>query len=96
MKKVFLHGKLGSGKFVVVDDEDYQRVYKAKPYMGTKYVYVTINHKSVPLHDFIYGVHDKSLVIDHIDRDKMNNSKSNYRLVTVSENNKNRTLWSKK
>ena len=100
MKKVFLHGKLGSGKFVLVDDEDYQRLHKAKPYMGTKYPYVTINGKPEQVSNFVYGITAEELrkigkVLDHLDRDKMNAQKNNLELKTVAENNRNRRSWKK-
>lgn len=97
MKHVYLHGKLGIGRYVIVDDDDYARVYKAKPYMGTKYVYVKgVDGKPEPLQNFILGYTSSQLkemgkVIDHKDRWKMNVRKYNLRVVNVSENNQNKT-----
>lgn len=99
MKKIFLHGKLGNGKYVQVDDEDYHKVYALRPWMGSKYPMVTINHRSVFLHHFIYGVplaelKKQKLLIDHKDRNTMNAQKSNLRASTLQQNNQNTSLRS--
>ena len=43
----------------------------------------------IRLHRFIANLEDKSLIIDHIDRNPLNNRKSNLKICTVNENNKN-------
>lgn len=52
------------------------------------------SNKTYPIHRLIYEAFiapiDKNKVIDHIDRNRMNNSLSNLRVVTQSENAKNR------
>jgi len=51
-------------------------------------------HKAYPVHRLIYEAFiapiDKDKFIDHIDRNRLNNSLSNLRVVTQSENAKNR------
>lgn len=52
------------------------------------------SHKTYPIHRLIYEAFiapiDKDKFIDHIDRNRMNNSLSNLRVVVQSENAKNR------
>lgn len=91
MKKIFLHGKLGSGRCVLIDDEDYGRIYNAKPVMGTKYAYI----EREPVQNIVLGYSSKQLklmnkIIDHKDNNPMNNQKENLRLSDYTLNNHNR------
>jgi hypothetical protein len=43
------------------------------------------------LHRFLLGRQDKGMVIDHINRDKMDNRLENLRVITQKENSYNRT-----
>lgn len=45
--------------------------------------------KNVTLHSLIMGKPPFGLVVDHIDRNKMNNKRTNLRFVTRGENNRN-------
>jgi hypothetical protein len=42
--------------------------------------------EKISLHNFIMGVNDSNVFVDHKDRDKMNNRKSNLRICTRAEN----------
>ena len=55
---------------------------------------VYIRHKGMyRLHRFIMSLEDKSLVIDHINRKPLDNRKCNLRVCTVSDNNKNLSVY---
>ena len=59
------------------------------------YYYVCLNRKNYRVHWLYYNtfIGDSSgMLIDHIDRNKLNNDPSNLRLVTPKENVHNRTL----
>jgi hypothetical protein len=43
---------------------------------------------------FLPAPTEEGLVVDHIDRDRLNNCASNLRYVTIAENNRNRTTSS--
>lgn len=91
MKLIELSGKSGSGFFVKVDNKDYLRLIKHKWYLKTsRYAYALINSKWVPMHRFILGVLDKSIVVDHINHDGLDNQRSNLRTATRSQNAMNR------
>lgn len=82
-----------SDLIAVVDDEDFERVsqYKwrcEKDHKHPAYFRVrgSVNSKEVYLHRFILELQKTTLVVDHIDRNTLNNQKSNLRLVTQREN----------
>ena len=64
-----------------------------KPYQSVRgYMVLTLNKKTRPLHQLVIesfvdaNYKSKGLVIDHIDRDKTNNTLDNLRLVSKSIN----------
>jgi len=77
--------KDNKGLDIQVDDEDYESL--------NKYNWNTNNlgYASTPImmHRLIMNA-PKDLVVDHIDRNPRNNQKSNLRICTQGENNKNR------
>jgi len=85
MKKIQLNGKHGKGIFIRLDDEDFEKCKKYKWYLSSGYAISKKNKKTIYIHRFILDAPD-SLQVDHKDRDKMNNQKSNLRLCTSSQN----------
>lgn len=53
------------------------------------YLIYSKNNRYYPIHQMILGKAPKGLVIDHINRDKLDNRRKNLRFVTTAENNKN-------
>jgi hypothetical protein len=90
---------------IIVDDEDYNKVmefatngYEARLFTNSNNRYAvtrkTINgqRKQFFVHRLIMNVlHDSKIHIDHINRNPLDNRKSNLRIVTRRENMKNRT-----
>lgn len=96
--KIPLHGKLGEGKYALVDgdyDGEYFSQYRwyllknGYPARAKVEEKAKDRTKYVYLHQEVAGV-IKGLWIDHIDRDKLNNRSCNLRHVTPSENARNR------
>lgn len=88
VKKIELQGRNGKGKFVLVDDEDYDNLIKYKWYTqksGIIYGYFGFN-KKISIHRFIMKPNSKSVQIDHIDQNRLNNQKSNLRFCTNQQN----------
>ena len=91
---------LTQDKVAFIDDEDFDRVseYKwfAVKHNGNYYAATFFGHwrtrKMVKMHSFIMENRD-GLLVDHKDRNSLNNQKSNLRYCTVSQNNKNRNSW---
>jgi len=77
----------------------YKEVVKHKWHISHDgYAATTLNSKRTSLHVFIKGKR-RNLVLDHIDRDKLNNEDNNLRFVTLYQNSINRESkgysWSK-
>lgn len=94
-KVVHLTGRWGSGLYALVDDEDYERVMEWHWRLGRNgYVYPSHSAKNsplVPLAHFVMRVKpDRWSQIDHINRQKRDNRKTNLRIVTPSENGFNK------
>lgn len=93
MKKI----PLTQGKVALVDDEDYERVvqYKWNAHYhkpsGNWYARRTIDGlgRQISMHRFIMSAPAGSKV-DHIDRDGLNNQRSNLRFATTAQNGANR------
>src|ERR1017187_6263997 len=80
-----------------IDDDDYEIASNYKWYVG-KTGYVSghtrrdSKHIGLALHVLLLGKAPKGLTWDHIDRDKLNNHRSNLRAVTSQRNAQNRGL----
>jgi len=94
MKKI----QLSRGYEALVDDDDYDRISKY-----TWAITTTLNHKyatryaningrrtRVSMHREILGLHGEKILVDHIDRDGLNNQKCNLRLCAHRQNSMNR------
>lgn len=93
MKKIYLSGQRGKGMFSLVDDDDYERAIKHSWCLdyGAGYAMSRVNYKNVRLHRFVMGA-KTGQIVDHINRDKLDNRKSNLRFVNTSINMMNTGL----
>ena len=55
-----------------------------------KYAFTTIDNVTTSMHSYLLGKAPQFHVIDHIDKDGLNNTRQNLRIATVSVNNQNR------
>lgn len=90
---------LGKNKFALIDidDGDYDKVKNKKWYSikhGFTFYAITTGKKTILLHRLIMNAKENE-TIDHIDRNDLNNRKSNLRIVNTSYNLQNRKTWSK-
>ena len=84
-----------SDNFVKVDDEDYPVLSRLNWYVSDCGYAVTDSPvKHLKMHKLIIGPIRQNAVIDHIDRDKLNNQKSNLRVVSQKENCRNTDKYS--
>lgn len=82
------HGKPFS---VVVDDDDAEILARyPRPYLHKGYPHIRVGkrpmRRNVALHMFLLGPAPAGLEWDHIDRDKLNNRRSNFRAVAHAVN----------
>ncbi|KKN52188.1 hypothetical protein LCGC14_0615380 [marine sediment metagenome] len=85
---------LVKGNRTKVDNEDYERLkhytwYWNKPGYARRYIKYSGGRKTIYLHREIMNT-PEGLITDHINRDKLDNRKSNLRIVSYSENGFNR------
>lgn len=93
--------KLSCGVEVLIDEDDYNRIDKSGWYLSdcfhgkdnrkTRYV---IHDKYGRLHRYILGFNKnekQDVIVDHIDRDGLNNQKDNLRIINTSINKKNQS-----
>jgi hypothetical protein len=58
--------------------------------MGRGYIKARINKKDIYLHRYILNQTDPSIIVDHINGDKLDNRQDNLRFATKSQNSFNR------
>ena len=89
------------GYTILLDDEDYEKISKMSGWYivdskkrNSRTSYVT--HTTFGfLHRYILGVTDPNICVDHIDRNGLNNQKSNLRLTDTHLNKRNQNTCSR-
>ncbi len=77
----------GNGLVAIVDDEDFERVSRNTWRLTrTGYVSTFFSKKHKLLHRTIMEITDRSIKIDHINGNKLDNRKENLRQATTSQN----------
>jgi hypothetical protein len=88
--------QLSQGRVALVDDEDYEWLNQWKWHMSstgyarrnTTKLDTLLGTAKIAMHRVILNAPEGSMV-DHIDCNKLNNQRSNLRLCTVAQNNRN-------
>lgn len=91
MLQIKLQGVNGAGKYAFVSPEDYTRVMRHSWYYRNGYALCKIDNKEVRMHRLIMDVTDPDLIVDHVDRNRLNNTRDNLRIINYIENANNRT-----
>ena len=87
--------KLNKGFVAIVDADDYERVSQYHWYVDTEarrktaYARSRVDGRQVFMHRFIMNARPGQ-IMDHINRNGLDNRKANLRFVTVSQNHMNR------
>lgn len=85
-----LGGRNGAGYFAKVSPEDYPTIAKHSWYYRNGYALTEIKKKEVRMHRFILEVVDPEVIVDHKNRNRLDNRRSNLRCFTPSQNSRNR------
>ena len=83
---------------VKIDIEDIERCNQITWHYSNSrdipYVSGKVKNKNIKLHRYLLNLNDKRYVVDHINRDSLDNRKSNLRIADYQENSFNRSLRS--
>lgn len=93
MRKIALRGKYGLGKFALVDDEDFESLSRHKWYVTERGRARRRNDEGTgncSMSREIMGFPEGE--VDHANRDKLDNQKSNLRVCSHRQNNGNKGL----
>jgi len=75
---------------IFISKEDYNKCKTKRWFFGGQYVKEATSKHCLYLHRFIFDYIPENLVVDHVNRNKLDNRRDNLRIVTRSENNKNK------
>jgi hypothetical protein len=93
MKEIELLGKYGLGKVALVDDEDFDKVnmYRWRVVKSGEnlYAYTLSYGNQIAMHRLIMEP-SEGMIVDHINRNGLDNTRNNLRICAHSENMRNR------
>lgn len=94
MKRIALFGKYGAGKLALVDDDLYDHLLQWRWHAnerGYPYRSVSTGNGRSRMHFMHWDVltPPPGMIVDHLDRDPLNNQRSNLRVCTHSQNSMN-------
>lgn len=88
--QIRLSGKEGRNKFAKVSKEDYPLLMRYSWNYRNGYAITKANGKEIRMHRLVLGVTDPEIIVDHKDRDRLNNQRDNLREFTPTQNANNR------
>ena len=90
MRKIFISGEKGKGKFALVDSEDHMQLKQHSWSIHSKgYAQAVIDYQHIYMHRFVMNA-QKGQQLDHINQNKLDNRKENLRFADYATNTMNR------
>ena len=81
---------------VKIDNDDLEKCSKLTWHYAknkdSKYIQTRIKGKMIKLHRYIMNINNSNLVVDHINRNPLDNRKSNLRICSYKENSFNKSI----
>ena len=81
---------------VKIDNDDLEKCNKLTWHYAknkdSKYIQTRIKGKMIKLHRYIMNINNSNLVVDHINRNPLDNRKSNLRICSYKENSFNKSI----
>jgi hypothetical protein len=90
MPQIMLSGTSGAGKYAQVDEQDYPRLVKHSWYYKDGYALAKINNKETRMHRLVLNVTDPLEIVDHVNRNRLDNRRKNLRIYNPQQNANNR------
>lgn len=91
MMQIKINGVPGAGKFALVDSEDFFLLSQYSWYFREGYAVSKIRDKEVRMHRMVLQETDPDVIVDHINRNRLDNRRSNLRRYNAIENANNRS-----
>ena len=87
---IYLGGVLGAGKHATVSVEDYPLLSQYSWHLNKSgYAITKIKGRHKAMHRMVLGTTNPYVFVDHIDKDRLNNTRENLRELTPKENANN-------
>lgn len=85
-----LTGAAGAGRIAKVSPSDFSALSRYSWYYRDGYAITSMNGHEVRMHRFVLNETREDYVVDHIDGDRLNNTRDNLRSYTIKQNANNR------
>lgn len=90
VSQVPINGSIGDGKFALIDDDDYALVMGHSWHYRDGYAITKHAGHDLRMHRLVTNTYNPDTMVDHINRERLDNRKSNLRRFTPKQNANNR------
>jgi DNA-binding CsgD family transcriptional regulator len=86
---IYLYGKHGGVAIVDASELDHVKQYRWRSRKNKNYLYAETGANGIPLHHIIAGKPSRGMVIDHVNRNGLDNRRCNLKHVSIADNIRN-------